>query len=36
MRRRGDGAVVGKGLVGVANEKDVFGFEVGVNEVEVM
>ena len=36
MRRRGNGAVVGKGLVGVTNEKDVFGLEVGVNEVEVM
>jgi hypothetical protein len=32
----GDGAVVGEGLVGVADEEDVFGFEVGVDEIEVM
>jgi len=33
---RGDGTVIGKGLVGVANEEDIFGFEVGMDEVEVM
>lgn len=31
--RRGDGAVVCEGLIGVANEEDVFGFEVSVDEV---
>jgi hypothetical protein len=36
VRRGWNVAVVGKGLVGVANEKDVFGFKVGMDEVEVM
>jgi hypothetical protein len=33
MRGRGNSAIVGESLVGVANEEDVFGFEVGVDEV---
>ena len=33
---RGDGTVVGEGLVCAADKEDVFGFEIGVNEVEVM
>lgn len=33
---RRDGTVISKGLVGVADEEDVFGFEVGMDEVEVM
>ena len=36
MGRRGDGTVIGEGLVGAADEEDVFGFEVGVNEIQVM
>lgn len=31
-----DGTVVGKGLVGVADEEDIFGLQVGMDEVEVM
>lgn len=33
---RGDGTVVGESLVCAADKEDVFGFEIGVNEVEVM
>lgn len=36
VRRRWDGPVVGEGLVGIADEQDVFGFQVGVDEVEVV
>ena len=35
-RRGGDGTVIGEGLVCVANKEDVFGFEVGMDEVQVM
>ena len=34
--RRWDCAVVGEGLVGIADEQNVFGFQVGVDEVEVV
>jgi hypothetical protein len=36
VRGRGNGAVVGEGLVSVADEEDVFGLQVGVDEVEVV
>ena len=36
MGGRRDGSVVGKGLVGVADQEDVLGLKVGMNEVEVM
>lgn len=36
VRGRGDGAVVGESLVGVADKEDVFGFQVGVDEVKVV
>jgi len=35
-RGRWDGAVVGKGLVGIFDEKDVFGLQVCMDEVEVV
>jgi hypothetical protein len=31
-----DGAVVSKGLVGAADEEDVFGFQIGVDEIQVV
>lgn len=34
--RGGDGAVVGEGLVVVADKEDIFGLQVGMDEVEVM
>lgn len=36
VRGRGNRAVVGEGLVGVANKEDVFGFQIGMDEVEVV
>ena len=36
VRGGGDGAIVGESLIGTANEKNVFGLEVGVNEIQVM
>ena len=36
VRGRRDRTVVGEGLVGVANEEDVFGFQVGVDKVKVV
>jgi hypothetical protein len=33
VRGGGDGAIVGKCLVGAANEENVFGFEIGMDEV---
>lgn len=36
MRRGRDGSIIGKGLICVAHEKDVLGFQVGVDEVKVM
>lgn len=36
MGGRGDCAVVSEGLIGVADEEDVFGFKIGVDKVEVV
>ena len=38
VRVRGgrDGAVIGEGLISVADKEDVFGFQIGVDEVEVV
>lgn len=35
-RRRGDPAIVGKGLIRVVTEENVLGFEVGVDQVEIV
>ena len=31
-----DGAVIGEGLIGTADEEDVFRFEIGMDEVEIV
>lgn len=36
VRGGGDGAVIGEGLISVADKEDVFGFQIGVDEVEVV
>lgn len=36
MRRGWDGAIIGEGLVSVADEENVFGLKVGVDEIEVV